>query len=196
MEKESRRVQMTRRMLYDAMVEILREKPPEKLTVTEICQHADVNRTTYYKYYTDPLDQYTQTANATIAGLTKIVRDSGMDLKKLLIKKEMRRFVVQILDYVEENLLMIQAMDKYSALDFWVDLSYRLGAAFLPEGDEKKRDYPEDLTEMGAFAFTGAYALIFRWVNTGEPKSKEDLADSIVKYVRAVLKARFKVLSN
>lgn len=191
MEKESRRVQMTKLLLHNAMVQCLKEKPPEKLTVTEICQIADVNRTTYYKYFTDPIEQYHIAEDQTIAGLVRIIED--FDIRKIFQKKEMRKFVMAILDYVEERLGMFQAMDKYSALDYWVNLSYSMGDAFLAKTDFKG-ELSEDLTEMGAFAFTGAYALIFRWVTMGEPKDKEFLADSIIRYVMGVIRSKYKIL--
>lgn len=191
MEKESRRVQMTKRLLNDSMLELLKEKPPEKLTVSEICRSADVNRSTYYKYYTDPLQQYEMAKQQTIDGISELIE--SYDFKKLVAKKELRKFVMTILDYVEEHIEIVRALDKYSGVEFWYGLSTRIGESFL-KGSNHNIEPPEDIMEMGAFVFTGSYALIFRWVNMGQPKDKEALADSIIKYVSACLKAKFKVI--
>lgn len=51
--EENRRVRMTKRLLQDALMELLEEKPLEKITVTQVCQKADVNRSTFYAYYPD-----------------------------------------------------------------------------------------------------------------------------------------------
>ena len=60
MPKESRRTKMTRNLLNDSFWWLLEQKPLRKITVKEICQVADVNRSTYYQYYTDPYDQAQQ----------------------------------------------------------------------------------------------------------------------------------------
>lgn len=49
----NRRVQMTRRLLKDALIELLQIKRLEKISVREICTRADVNRSTFYDHYQD-----------------------------------------------------------------------------------------------------------------------------------------------
>ena len=51
MEKESRMVRMTKKLLKDALMELLEERPLAKIKIKEICDRADVNRTTFYAYY-------------------------------------------------------------------------------------------------------------------------------------------------
>lgn len=55
-EKIDRRVRYTKMIIKDTFFELLKEKPVTKITVTEICAAADINRGTFYKYYSDPLD--------------------------------------------------------------------------------------------------------------------------------------------
>ena len=60
MAKENRRVKMTKALLCSSFLTLLQEKPLPRITVKEICEGADVNRSTYYAYYTDPYDQLHQ----------------------------------------------------------------------------------------------------------------------------------------
>ena len=60
MKEDSRRVKMTKTLLHKGLIEALRDKPLDKITVTEICDFADVNRSTYYSYFSDPFDQIIQ----------------------------------------------------------------------------------------------------------------------------------------
>lgn len=41
---------MTKKMMKDALLEALEGQPLEKITVTDICERADVNRSTFYSY--------------------------------------------------------------------------------------------------------------------------------------------------
>ena len=47
---DNRRVKITKKMIKDAMLELLENRPINKITVTDICKYADVNRSTFYAY--------------------------------------------------------------------------------------------------------------------------------------------------
>lgn len=51
--KNNRRAQMTRLLLRTALVELMQEKPFNQITIKEICEQADLNRTTFYLHYAD-----------------------------------------------------------------------------------------------------------------------------------------------
>ena len=51
--KNNRRAQMTRLLLRTALIELMQEKPFNEITFKEICEQADLNRTTFYLHYTD-----------------------------------------------------------------------------------------------------------------------------------------------
>lgn len=53
---ENRRVRMTKRLMRDALLELLEQKELANISVTAICEAADVHRSTFYKYYADPAD--------------------------------------------------------------------------------------------------------------------------------------------
>ena len=48
---ENRRVRITKKMIKDAYLELLEHNSSEKISVTDICKAADVNRSTFYMYY-------------------------------------------------------------------------------------------------------------------------------------------------
>ncbi|MFD1412129.1 TetR/AcrR family transcriptional regulator [Lapidilactobacillus gannanensis] len=50
---EDKRIRKTKRYLKQALIEILTEKPFEQITVTELCQHSDISRITFYAHYND-----------------------------------------------------------------------------------------------------------------------------------------------
>ena len=54
--KEDRRVRVTKRMLKDALIELLKTKDIYHISIRELCETADVNRTTFYKYYGNQFD--------------------------------------------------------------------------------------------------------------------------------------------
>ena len=50
-EKEDQRVMLTKRLLKDSLVSLLKEKTIFKITIRELCDTAGINRSTFYKYY-------------------------------------------------------------------------------------------------------------------------------------------------
>ena len=50
---ENRRVRMTKQMMKDALLELLEQEKLVSISVTAICEAADIHRSTFYNYYTD-----------------------------------------------------------------------------------------------------------------------------------------------
>ena len=53
MRKSDARVRYTQRVIREAFLSLLREKPVNKITVKEVCELAELNRTTFYSHYSD-----------------------------------------------------------------------------------------------------------------------------------------------
>ena len=54
MAKSDRRVQYTKRVLQEAVLELMKTQSIDKLTIKDICELADVNRGTFYLHYATP----------------------------------------------------------------------------------------------------------------------------------------------
>ncbi len=52
--KMDARVRYTRRVIKESFLELLKEKELSKITVKGICEKAEINRATFYKYYDNP----------------------------------------------------------------------------------------------------------------------------------------------
>ena len=50
------RVRYTKMMIQVNFVSLLKQKPLNKITVKEICEAAEINRATFYRYYLDVFD--------------------------------------------------------------------------------------------------------------------------------------------
>ena len=54
--KDNRRVRMTKLLLKDALLELMEQQKLTDITISAICETADVHRSTFYKHYRDPDD--------------------------------------------------------------------------------------------------------------------------------------------
>ena len=54
--EDNRRVRSTRRKLREALLVLMKEKPINEITATELSEYADINRGTFYLHFTDTYD--------------------------------------------------------------------------------------------------------------------------------------------
>jgi len=54
--KTDARVRYTKNVIQESFFKLIKEKPINKITVKSICDLSEINRATFYKYYTDPFD--------------------------------------------------------------------------------------------------------------------------------------------
>ncbi len=52
----NRRTLLTKRIIKESLVEMLKKKPIDKVTVSALCLEADINRSTFYAHYSDVCD--------------------------------------------------------------------------------------------------------------------------------------------
>jgi len=123
------RVIKTKKVIHDSFMELRKTHPLEKVKVKDICEKALINKTTFYKYYTDVFDlsreleneameqYYTASQNSEclfsdpekfIAGIPK-AEDENMDQLFLLfsgrediLMKKMETHLLQL--YTKDNM--------------------------------------------------------------------------------------------
>ncbi len=58
-----RRTKYTKSVIRQALFDLMQDNPINKITVTDICKSADINRSTFYSYYEDVYDLLAQIQN-------------------------------------------------------------------------------------------------------------------------------------
>ena len=107
------RVKKTKRAIQKAFIALLREKPIEKITVKEIAERAEINKTTFYSHY-ETLDALT----AEIERQTvQLVCDNMRGAQKLLdapeaFVQEMFASLQQATDYL--GVVPASAMNRFT----------------------------------------------------------------------------------
>ena len=73
--KEYRSAVRSRRLIRQAFLELLRQKPYEKITVTDIVTAADINRSTFYAHYPDVRGLLEEIMGEAIAHSTELANN-------------------------------------------------------------------------------------------------------------------------
>lgn len=79
------RVRYTKMVIEGAFVSLLKEKPLNKITVKEICGLAEINRATFYKYYSDPFDLLDKLEQEILSKLRRSLKTSPGSFREIFI---------------------------------------------------------------------------------------------------------------
>ncbi len=75
--KENLRVALTKRLLKDALTRLLLEKDIEKISISELCQTAGINRTTFYHHYGSQYDLLRELEQDMTADIERLHNQDG-----------------------------------------------------------------------------------------------------------------------
>ncbi|MEN1966581.1 TetR-like C-terminal domain-containing protein [Lentibacillus sp. N15] len=96
--KLDRRKKYTRMVLKDSLMTLLKTKQLPSITVKEVCEQADVNRSTFYAHYQDLFDLRGQIEEEIIADLNTYL--SQCDLTE---EKETLQLTEKLLEYIASD---------------------------------------------------------------------------------------------
>ncbi len=180
---ENRSVRHTKRQIYEAMVELLKRKDVRSITVRELTELADINRSTFYLHYRDVYDLLEQMECHAIDELKQFLTSNDLTA----FRQDMPTMIREIFTHLYQNrdrfLVLFgpngrkgarqQAMD--SGVDFLVqqfqeelpDQHLPLGIRFILEGGVGVLETyyfeqdPAGMEELICF-FTNITNIIFR----------------------------------
>lgn len=72
--KTDARVRYTQRVIRENFIELLKEKPINRITVKEICERSEINRATFYHHYLDAFNLLEHLENEMLNNLQKTLK--------------------------------------------------------------------------------------------------------------------------
>lgn len=69
-----KRIQKSKNSIINAFLEIRAKKPLEKITVTELCQKAEINKSTFYVHYRDIYDLSEQLEDEVVDSILQSIQ--------------------------------------------------------------------------------------------------------------------------
>lgn len=143
MKKLDRRIRYTRRVLKQSLLEILKQKPVNKITVKEVCEMAELNRATFYTHYSDCfalLDSIEQDLLNAFESSLKFVNffdmttlieaiytmvEQNEEACRVLIFQGVRTSILQrMIDIAKKEAIAIWKQTLYRASDSEVEMLY------------------------------------------------------------------------
>ena len=94
-----KRIQRTKSSVFNAVLELMLEKEPNKITVIELCKKANINKSTFYLHYISIDDCLQKCFTAIMDGVVEISKN--IDYNEL--KKDPTAFIDSYIDEVVKN---------------------------------------------------------------------------------------------
>jgi AcrR family transcriptional regulator len=109
MEKTDIRVQYTRKVLQDSLIELMKEKSILKISIREICDRSGVSRSTFYTYFKDQYDLLRQLEEQSSLEAEEIIQRHTRTGQKSG-RGEITAIMQDLLQYVVNNINSIQVL--------------------------------------------------------------------------------------
>ena len=182
LKKEDRRVRRTKKLLTQALTELLQKKQVNEITVKELTDLADMNRGTFYLYYKDIFDMREKIEDELFQKLDVIAQshehgDPTQQVKPILL---------DLFRFIEENQEMCRVLlspngdmnflhrlyeaIRERSLEIWKDQMGSLG--------EKEFDY------RYSFVIFGCAGMIRAWVNRNCQETDMQMAELADRMIR------------
>lgn len=186
---ENRRTKMTRQLLKQSLLELLEQKKINSITVKEICERADVNRSTFYAHYTSPYDLFDSMKQ-------DIIRESRELLVcelRLAPEQRMRFLLERHLRYLAAHLREFQAYSSDTGEDFSLPLQV-MADMMGPYLDYLHGKYPASDVEfrsLSIYCIYGGIGIIKRWVSQAMSDAVETVAQQVLRHIESSFRGQW-----
>ncbi|TQR10991.1 TetR/AcrR family transcriptional regulator [Psychrobacillus soli] len=178
-ENENRSIRRTKRILKEKFIELIIEKGYRNVSVTDIVERADYNRSTFYFYFQDKEELINQIIEQKMEELEYSFDFPFKNIGDVEIKELVPKSMIFFKHIYEQeqfyNLLVIE--DSIPGLDEKFILKIR---SLFEKLNFKSKTKMDSYTEQHKIFMTyGIFGMILEWIKSGYELSAEDLAEKL-----------------
>ncbi len=169
---ENQRVRLSKQLLKDSLIRLLNKKSIHNISVREVCENAQINRTTFYKYYGSQYDLLECIENELLTEIDGCLDPS--DNNNFYIRLE------KVLSYAMDNIELCRLLFNNN-----VDPEFPGKLISLPRIQEMLSQqfnggYNEDEVKyISCFIVNGGFGIMRQWINAVNPESPKSIASLI-----------------
>ena len=166
----------TKMFLRESLLALMKTKPIAKITPTELCRHAKMNRNTFYAHYDSP------------EALLKSIEDELYEQVKQSIERSLKSgSIISLLPEICQAIydsrdLCAVLFSEFGDKDYLrriIDLAY--DRTIMEWESAGMRNVSEQVDLLYCFTVNGSVAIIQKWIQEGMTKSPLEIAEFIEK---------------
>jgi AcrR family transcriptional regulator len=183
--KENRKSRYSKMVIRESLMELMKANSILSVSVKDICDLADISRSTFYDHYKDQYDLLKQIEDETLA----YFEDMLNQYKDKQTKKETGQMVEEMFTYIANNGSTIQVLlGEKGDIDFQKKLLYhfvmhnQITKYFSENQNDEAKIY------YSAFLVHGAIGLIQHWLKNNMSMPIPQLAKMLMKWTEHQIK--------
>jgi AcrR family transcriptional regulator len=188
-ERDNSSVRRTKKALYDSMISLMKDHSCLSISVKDICEAADVGRSTFYAHYQSQYDLLKEIEDHALAGMIKVMEFRLEKLPEITTDGLYAGFR-ELLEYIAGNGDSIQALLSENG-DTRFQRKYFMAAIekmrFIRKHKGDKSPDEQEIKYITLFVTGGFIALIQEWLKSGIDTPIPAMAALFVKLVQEKL---------
>lgn len=181
--KKDLRVIKTEKLLYETLIDLLKDKTFEEIKVSDICNKALINRSTFYAHYSDKYELVVGFINTLKSELASAIKNNGSTFNT---KEYYLEMIEMILTHIEERKSIYQDIlinNRNSiVMDILLDVINNDVNEKLKKNSKVKEEIPSKV--ISTFYIGAVTSLCIEWLKNSNEYSKED----IIHYLDLLMK--------
>ena len=180
--KNNQRTRLSKILLKNALLDLLAEKQSiEKISVRELCERAELNRSTFYAHYSDPKALLEETEEELLTAAQQHLEKIGK-----ANATNANGYLLSFLQYVKEHdkefrILLLETTDTGFKNKFM-----RIATRQIIENfDIELR--PEEEQYIYSYILNGSSAVIIQWIRSGYTIDENTLVDLLFRMNKYLL---------
>jgi AcrR family transcriptional regulator len=178
--KDDRRVQYTKVAIKESFIRLLRQKPISKITVKEICQQADINRSTFYAHYTDAYDLMAQIKREVLSEIHTWIEGVAFPASG----SDSHQVIKLVFEYALANSELCKVM-----LGEYGDISLQEEIMMIVQ-QQVMKEWPADIAAQEwmsqyicQFCVYASIAVVRKWLQNGLKETPGEMADLVIRLI-------------
>ncbi len=172
MREEDLRVKRTKKLLTEALMELLQQNSFEKIGINDICKKAMVHRATFYNHFGDKYDLFAYALDE----IEEEMFESTIEKGDFSSPKEMyKTLIAKLFDYIEENrtkfnLILQHNSEKIISI---IATTMRRSIRYLICRNKYTEQYVVPINVIIDFFMGGISFIVLDWIKSNEYKKEE-----------------------
>ena len=184
MKNQDMRVRVTKEIFHRSLMELVQQKPIDRITVKELVEKARVNRGTFYLHYQEPRDVLKEIENDFVAENLSVFETEWS-------VENNRNVMAKVFAFILENRNICRIlMGPNGDPQFLISLGNLAKEGVIAEWQHKNPAYGRrDLEDLFDFVFYGSTQLIINWIEDSKGITVEQLAHRLDRLGNAAVAA-------
>lgn len=173
----------TRQAIMYSMLKLLQEKSIDKITVKDICEMCEINRNTFYYYYSDIYQVLEELLRTETEKSLKEKQENHSFYEDCLKKYHL------ILEYKKAVYHLYNSKNRDLILKYLYDITENYMEKYVLKEVEEKKLSAEDIQFIVDFYSNSMIGSILRWMQRGMMEKQEKLIYRLSVSYQATIKA-------